>query len=84
MAYDPDLYLTIYSEALPVRDGDWTKHEMRRRSDVWTNNLAVRERVITHMKEFMVTGAYEVFGPQSDRIRESVTVLQSRQMRASR
>jgi hypothetical protein len=78
MAYDPDLYLTIYADALPIREGDWTQHEMRRHGDVWANNLTVRERVIMHMKEFLVSDSYDVFGPQANRISESVTVLQSR------
>jgi hypothetical protein len=84
MAYDPDLYLTIYGEALPVREGDWTKHEMRRRGDVWANNLSVRERVMIHMKEFLVSQSFEVFGPQAHRISESVTVLESRLHRGIR
>ena len=84
MAYDPDLYLTIYPDALPMREGDWTQHEMSRRAAIWANNLTVRERVVLRMKEYLVSGSFDVFGPNAGPIAESLTVAETRLRRGRR
>jgi hypothetical protein len=77
-AYDPDLWLATYPDAFAVRHDNWTQHERRRHSDLWANNLAVRDRVTLKMKEYLVDGEIGLLGPQSERIRQAIVALRSR------